>query len=268
MPPQNTKAKQQNQGGGIGDKFFSLIVICALIGGAFYFIIKNDISSIDDFTTFIKEKSNVVSECSKSEDGMISCLNKELLGGEDKEKSSTETAPVDSAEKLEKLGSLTIAEPKNEEYDRTQYKHWITLDGSCNTREFILKTQGIGVEVDSDCSPIAGEWIDPYSENVITESSKIDIDHVIPLNYANSHGAASWSSDIKEQFANDTTQLLAVSASENRKKSDSGPSEYMPPNKDYHCEYASLWVDTAYNYQLSITSQDRDTLEKTLQKCG
>lgn len=266
MPATTAKNANQNNGS-VGDKIFSFILIIALLGGFGYFLVKNEIDSIPKFVDFVKSKSNIVSMCAESEEGIIKCLNTELLSGKDIKPNNNENPLINSTEKIDKLNTIIIAEPNNEEYDRSDYKHWTTLENRCNTREFILKTQGINVITDNDCSPTSGEWIDPYSENVITNASKIDIDHVIPLGYANSHGGHEWDALRKEQFANDINQLLAVSASENRSKSDRGPSEYMPPNKDYHCTYAGLWVDTVHNYQLTITAADRDTLQETLEKC-
>lgn len=90
----------------------------------------------------------------------------------------------------------------------------------------------------------------------------------MPLSYANSHGAAGWDKDKKEEFANDlTTQLVLVSAKENRTKSDSGASEYMPPNESYHCRYAYRWVKTVDKYDLSITEKDKEVLEEALHTC-
>ena len=77
---------------------------------------------------------------------------------------------------------------------------------------------------------------------VFTNASDVDIDHVIPLKYAHDHGGAIWTLCVKKLFANDPDNLLAVDDGENQFKSAKGPSEYLPPNEDYHCEYATKWT--------------------------
>lgn len=61
---------------------------------------------------------------------------------------------------------------------------------------------------------------------------------------------------------------LAVSASENRKKGDKGPSEYYPPNSAYRCTYAQKWRDTARIYLIALASADYNVVKSVLEACG
>ena len=176
-------------------------------------------------------------------------------------------------------------------YSRSEWKHWVPYKGnSCwNTREEVLKRDAvpgtiklldssknqvtkngcaIGVKSGSSITTEgSGKWIDPYSGETFTNSSKLDIDHIIPLSKAARSGGQKWSKEQKQAFANDLDNLLAVSAKENRSKSDKGPGEYMPSNKKYHCQYAKSYTTIAYKYKLTINKDDSKVLEKTLKAC-
>lgn len=161
--------------------------------------------------------------------------------------------------------SVNIADESDVDYDRSDWRHW--TGSPCNTRQDVLIKQGNDVETDDDCRITAGSWYDPFTGETTEDSSSLDIDHIVPLGYAASHGGNDWSEDRKEEFANDHLNLRAVSASENRSKGADGPSDYMPPNEEHHCEYAIIWVDTVYQYDLSVTAADRRALEDALATC-
>ena len=100
------------------------------------------------------------------------------------------------------------------------------------------------------------------------ESSQlVQIDHVVPLAYAWHSGASTWTDEQRVQFANDLGELLAVDGGLNQQKSADGPSNWMPPNGAFHCDYAVLWVTILDRYSLSIDPNDRSTLEGTLEGC-
>lgn len=183
---------------------------------------------------------------------------------------------------LKALNSLRIEEHEDIEYNRRDYKHWNTYPGrSCWTvRKEILRRESISDDLvlldskknvvndtDTACIIENGKWIDPYSNSIINESSKVDIDHVIPLSYAAKHGGDAWPAERKQEYANDVRFLLATSAKENRSKGDKGPSDYMPPYKDYHCAYAKTWVAASLEYDISMTQKDYNTLKRTLTGC-
>lgn len=180
-----------------------------------------------------------------------------------------------------KLDGIVIDKPQKVDYNRKEWRHWISAGSSCwNTREEVLfrdaqensllmldKSKKETKEKEEACYVIGGEWIDPYSRDVITDPKKIDIDHVIPLGYVAKHGGQDWDFEKKKAYANDYEGLLAVSATENRSKSDKGPEEYMPPNKEFHCGYAQQFIHMAYKYNISITAGDQKVLKKALNTC-
>lgn len=111
------------------------------------------------------------------------------------------------------LASLTVApQGPGTGYSRDLFPHWITISGTCNTRETVLNRDGTDLVIGSDCYPTQGEWYSPYDGATWTAASDVDIDHVVPLSNAWRSGASSWTEDRRRQFANDLAnpQLIAV----------------------------------------------------------
>jgi len=146
-----------------------------------------------------------------------------------------------------------------EVYHRKLYRHWIDEDGDCqNTRqEVLILTSQIEpkFKTKKKCIVVEGKWFDPYSGETVTQATQLDIDHIVPLAHAHGIGARSWSSKEKERFANDFENLIPVSAKFNRKKGAKGPTEWMPPNKRFHCEYVTRWRKIITKYKLSEPSR-------------
>lgn len=181
--------------------------------------------------------------------------------------SNTPAKPEQSAE-LKKLAALKVGEPQSVDYDRGQWKHWIG-DRCDDTRQQVLREQAKSFKLDSEgCRVESGEWIDPYTGKTFTDPSKLDIDHVYALGAAAQNGGNDWSAAKKQQYANDKTQLLAVSASANRSKSDKNPAEWWPENDAYSCQLATKYVDVATKYGLQFSKADVKVLEKGLKTCG
>lgn len=277
----NRTAQRPNQGnnnsqgsGSIVDNIITIAIILGLLIGGFFYVKANDVKSVNDFLLAGKGTVDKLKTCADT-DEITACISDAFSNATGNKKSSennnSNIGNEDSADTLATLQTVTLEEPEDKDYDRADYKHWTTRDSGCTTREEALKLQGQDVKTapDDDCKVVSGKWFDWYGgELTITNPSELDLDHIVPLSYANSHGAADWGEDKKEEFANDlTTQLVLVSAKENRIKSDSGASEYMPPNESYHCRYASRWVKTVDKYDLSITEKDKEVLEDALQTC-
>ena len=103
---------------------------------------------------------------------------------------------------------------------------------------------------------VKGSWIGGLTGIFLSDASDVDIDHVIPLSYAHRHGGSSWTPSKKEQFANDPLNLLPAYHIENRRKSDKGPSEYLPSDKNLACAYIKRWKAIGIKYDLNIASDD------------
>jgi hypothetical protein len=92
--------------------------------------------------------------------------------------------PTASTAKSE-LAALTVAAQGSQDgYSRDLFPHWITISGSCDTRETVLKRDGTGVVQSSSCAATSGTWVSPYDGGTWTAASDVDIDHLVPLSNA------------------------------------------------------------------------------------
>ncbi|HEY5833353.1 HNH endonuclease family protein [Streptomyces sp.] len=165
-------------------------------------------------------------------------------------------------------GMSATSETHASTYDRNLFPTWITISGTCNTREYILKRDGSNVTTDSACQATSGSWSSAYDGVTTTAPSTFDIDHVVPLAEAWASGAWAWSTSARQGFANDVTrpQLIAVSASSNRSKGDSDPAEWLP-RASFQCTYARAWVQVKHYYGLTVDSAEKSALSGILSGC-
>jgi hypothetical protein len=154
-------------------------------------------------------------------------------------------------------------------YSRAKFGGWNAVADRCDTRELVVRRDGSSVATDDQCHATSGRWRSYYDGLVIRSSSKLDIDHVVPLANAWISGARTWTAKQRDAFANDLTdpQLIAVSASSNRSKGDSGPDEWKPPRRAAWCPYARWWIDVKTTWKLTITAAEDDALATMLATC-
>lgn len=156
-------------------------------------------------------------------------------------------------------------------YNREDWKHWNDADGDCmNTRHETLLAQADGiVKLSPDgCYVSTGLWVDPFSGKTLHRASDLDVDHIVPLKWAYDHGGSLWSSEKKERFPNDALNLLAVDDGLNQSKGAKGPSEWLPPNHAFRCEYLGLWrlVLEAYP-SLTMRPSEHRVFNRQLNAC-
>ncbi|MEU8541004.1 HNH endonuclease family protein [Streptomyces sp. NPDC048717] len=178
--------------------------------------------------------------------------------------------PVTAATARTYLASLTVqAEGSSTGYSRDLFPHWITQSGTCNTRETVLKRDGVNVTTDANCAATSGSWYSEYDGATWTAASDLDIDHVVPLAEAWRSGANSWTTAQRQAFANDLTrpQLIAVTDNVNQAKGDKDPAKWMPSRTAYQCTYARMWVQVKYYYKLTLDSAEKSALQTTLNGC-
>ncbi|MDP6494257.1 MAG: lamin tail domain-containing protein [Dehalococcoidia bacterium] len=171
---------------------------------------------------------------------------------------------------------LRIAEvpPDLPPYDRNDWKHWVDEDKDCqNTRHEVLIEESlakVAFKTDRKCQVATGEWFDPYTGETVTDATRLDIDHMIPLKNAHDSGGWAWDKSRKAAFANEMSyadHLIAVTASANRKKGARGPEEWKPTNRGYWCDYAIDWVQIKIDWDLSATKAERGALQEMLETC-
>lgn len=176
----------------------------------------------------------------------------------------------DEATARAQLAELTVAaDGSMDGYDRDKYPHWSSHPDNCNTRELVLKRDGTDVNVGDDCYPTSGEWYSPFDGETWPEPSDVDIDHMVPLAESWRTGAAGWSTDKREQFANDleAPQLIAVTDNVNQTKGDAGPEDWKPPSESYWCTYASMWITVKHKWELTVESDEKAALTSMLDRC-
>ncbi|MBL1104708.1 HNH endonuclease [Streptomyces sp. 5-8] len=177
--------------------------------------------------------------------------------------------PVSAATARSYLSQLTVATENRTGYDRDLFPLWITISGTCNTREWILKRDGSNVVTNSACTATSGSWYSPYDGATWTAASDLDIDHLVPLAEAWDSGASKWTTAQRQAFANDVThpQLLAVTDNVNQAKGDQDPATWMPSRTAYRCTYVRAWVQVKYYYDLSVDSAEKSALTNYLASC-
>lgn len=125
--------------------------------------------------------------------------------------------------------------------------------GECTTREEVARAQ-FGTEAVRQCR-IVSAGFDPYSGAPL-DPTAIDIDHLYPLAAAWDMGAHSWDPAQRRRFANDPRNLVAVSRTENREKSDQLPSRWLPSERSARCWYARRLAQVAAAYALPLPRAD------------
>lgn len=147
-------------------------------------------------------------------------------------------------------------EPTSQGYNRADWGDWINQGNGCDTRELVLKTSGSDVVVDKNCKPLHGSWISVYDDVVVTDSSKLDIDHIVPLKEAYDSGAQNWPKPRKVEFYNNLDNLLAVTLKSNRSKGDKDPAHWLPIASE-RCAYALRYTQVKNSYALSYDPAEK-----------
>ncbi len=169
-----------------------------------------------------------------------------------------------------RLAALTVASESHQDtYDRSLFPHWITISGTCNTRETVLKRDGVNVVVDSSCAAVSGSWYSPYDGATWKAASDVDIDHMVPLAEAWRSGAYAWTTAQRQAFANDLNQpqLWAVTDNVNQAKGDQDPATWQPSVSSFRCTYAEAWIQVKWAYGLTLQGSEKTALQGMLATC-
>ena len=182
---------------------------------------------------------------------------------------STTSPGKSSGTAKSQLDTLKVAKASSMAgYSRDEFPHWDSTGSNCDVRDSVLKRDGTKVKL-SGCNVVAGTWKSLYDGVTLDSPTKVDIDHMVPLANAWRSGAAKWTKDKREEFANDLKdpQLVAVSASSNRSKGDQDPSTWKPKQSGAWCEYATKWIAVKTVWKLTITTAEKTALDDMLGKC-
>ena len=93
----------------------------------------------------------------------------------------------------------------------------------------------------------------------------MDIDHVVPLHWAWTHGADVWTRERREAFANDPANLLPVESALNRQKGDKGPKDWLPPAGQ--CAYIARFQRVVRTYGMVLSIDEEAAHRRLLEGC-
>jgi len=151
---------------------------------------------------------------------------------------------------------------------------WADVDGNgCDTRNDILKrdlTQITFRAKTKDCVVESGVLADPFSGESINfqrgekTSALVQIDHVVALSNAWQTGIFKADLATRKNLANDPLNLLAVKGSLNSQKGDGDAATWLPPNKQFRCNYVSRQVEVKVKYNLWLTRAEKDAILRVL----
>lgn len=175
---------------------------------------------------------------------------------------------------LDRLNTLPVKgrAPKTG-YARSQFGDGWAIRSGCDMRNLILARDLINARVGDDCKIQNGTLRDPYTARTIlfergaTTSDLVQIDHVVALSNAWQTGAQLLTPVLRESFANDPLNLLAVDGAANQEKSDGDAATWLPPNKPFRCQYVERQINVKIKYKLWVTFSERDAMERVLQGC-
>ena len=96
----------------------------------------------------------------------------------------------------------------------------------------------------------------------------LQIDHIVSLSQAWDSGADQWRPERREQFANDTDNLLAVDGPTNRAKSNHSADEWLPASAAARCDLVGRQVMVKAKWGLSVSVPERAAMQQVLASCA
>jgi hypothetical protein len=185
------------------------------------------------------------------------------------------TKPATYASTADAIKVLKVATEVRTGYVRTKFKHWITISRAgqvgCDSRKSVIIDEAlVKPTIGKGCALTGGKWLSIYDNVEVTDAGKLDVDHMVPLAEAWDSGASAWTDLKRQQYANDMTDsrhLIAVTGASNRSKSDQDPTDWVPTNKAYLCEYIANWVSIKVRWSLTVDQKELDTLNKDNASC-
>jgi DNA uptake protein ComE-like DNA-binding protein len=208
-----------------------------------------------------------------SDDGLTDTANSDETVEEEVVEPTKVSTPATTTLLMTLVGNLEVEQEVGSGYDRDLFKHWSDADSDgCNARYEVLIDESLTpVTISSGCKLSGGTWVSAFDLVETSDPSMFDVDHMVPLKEAWDSGAWAWDAKTREAYANDLDyemSLIAVSASSNRSKSDRDPADWLPPNKDYWCEYITSWVQVKTRWSLSMDKAEKAKIEDVAEDCS
>jgi hypothetical protein len=136
----------------------------------------------------------------------------------------------------------------------------VDADSDCrDTRDEVLASESKVVV--TGCDIRTGRWVSYYDRRTWTDSSDVDIDHLVPLKESWDSGAKTWNADTRMRFANDlgdSRTLVAVTDDVNQSKGDRDPAQWMP--RYGTCTYVRQWTAVKIRWDLKVDKAEKAAL--------
>ncbi len=179
---------------------------------------------------------------------------------------ATYSAPLNTA-----ISDLVGATEVRTGYSRNLFKHWVDADGDkCDTRREVLIAEADDpVSVGASCALTGGRWFSYYDRISWTDSSRIDIDHMVPLAEAWDSGARNWTAAQREAYANDlgdSRALVGVTDTVNQAKGDQDPATWLPQYDK--CRYLREFVAVKIRWRLTVDTAERSAMQSLASSCS
>ena len=175
-------------------------------------------------------------------------------------------------EALKLLDKVPVVGGNAKEYDETKFGDWNRDKNGCTTVQQVLgrDTKNPVYVDETSCTPSEGTLLDPYTGQTVTlnkTADNVEVIHVVDPENAWVSGANRWSSKKRNQFYNDTENLLTVATDTQTPPAGASPDMWMPQNADTRCVYVSAWVQAKHRWNLSMTPQEAETINEVLRDC-
>lgn len=163
-------------------------------------------------------------------------------------------------------------------YSRDEFgQAWADADwNDCDTRNDILRRDLNDPRTDAGsdgCKVLYGTLEDRFTGNTIDfvrgdqTSAQVQIDHIVALSDAWQKGAQALTPRARLNLSNDPLNLIAADGPTNSSKSDKDAASWLPPNREFRCDFAAAQVDVKTKYALWVTKAEREALARVLDSC-
>ncbi|KRB37775.1 cell wall-binding repeat-containing protein [Microbacterium sp. Root180] len=181
--------------------------------------------------------------------------------------------PGDSTTVAALLDDLRVEAPVSVTYNRDLFFEGQDLDSDgCRTRqEVLLEETLVPATVTGTCTVTTGEWFSYYDGVTHTESTALEMDHLVAMKETWVSGAYAWTEAQRTAYSNETdypATLVMVTAAVNTAKSDKDPSAWLPPLSSARCQYVTDWVTVKWRWNLAVNSTEKTAIQNVLAGCG
>jgi len=150
-------------------------------------------------------------------------------------------------------------------YERKNFgSSWADVDRDCqNTRQEELinqSTSPVYYADDKECRVVRGRWISIFTDDILTDASTVDIDHIFSLKDSWLNGSHEWTPEKRKEFANDPINLAAVEASLNRAKGAKNPTQWLPPKNK--CAFVLRYLRIGLTYKVDFPPEYKAELDQ------